>query len=624
MTILRCVRCFRETTTTKRHTNWKTRRRNRRFMRMKPWVTAALFILISASFCLAEPPDDNYPAGPDSKPQAGVAPGKLFNFGFDQSKIFPGTHRGVGVYVPAAYKADKPACVYVGLDGLGFNAPTVFDNLIARKEMPITIGVGLIPGQVEPAEGHDNPRFNRSLEFDGMNDSLARFVLEELLPAVEAHKTPDGLPILLSKDGNDRCAGGASTGGIGAFTLAWQRPDAFRRVFTAIGTFVGMRGGDQYPVLVRKTEPKGFRIFMQDGSNDEWWGGPEVGDWWMGNQTMVRALEFSGYDIQHVFGHGTHNGNQATQVFPDAMRFLWKDWPQPTKSAGNTQNQFLGAILEPEQSWQRSGKRVEAASEIASDPGGKVHFRDGATAHVYSVSQDAEPLDDATPGHPNAVECMEFGPDGRLYEQNVQDPNQIVAVDESHKRAVIARGFRPTTMTVLHDRSIYAAGFDNVGWGIWFIKTGEEPRRVDFGLNNPSGIAISPDYQWLAVVERTSHWGYSYRVQPDGTLTDRQRFYWLHVPDSADDSGANALAFDRDGRLYAATRMGVQVCDRNGRSRAILPLPENGEATSLCFGGKDFDTLFVTAGGKVYSRKLRSRGAPAWEAPIKLPGWGAG
>ncbi len=107
----------------------------------------------------------------------------------------------------------------------------------------------------------------------------------------------------------------------------------------------------------------------------------------------------------------------------------------------------------------------------------------------------------------------------------------------------------------------------------------------------------------------TSHWGYSYRVQPDGTLQDKQRFYWFHVPDPADDSGASALAFDRDGRLYAATRMGVQVLDRNGRSRAILPLPDNGEATSLCFGGKDFDTLFVAAGGKVYSRKLRSRGA---------------
>jgi gluconolactonase len=187
-------------------------------------------------------------------------------------------------------------------------------------------------------------------------------------------------------------------------------------------------------------------------------------------------------------------------------------------------------------------------------------------------------------------------------------------------------GIKASSLTILHNGSVYAADpGSGVGQSkIWRIKLSGEKVLLDSGLTNVSAIAFSPDNLWLAAVERTSHWGYIYRVQSDGTLTDNQRFYWFHVPDSADDSGASALAFDRDGRLYAATRMGVQVLDRNGRSRAILPLPENGEATSLCFGGKDFDTLFVTAGGKVYSRKLRSRGAPAWEAPIKLPGWGAG
>ena len=213
--------------------------------------------------------------------------------------------------------------------------------------MPVTIAIGVSPGQVESAKTPADPRFNRSFEFDGLNDNLARFLLEEVFPEIEKnHKTPDDLPIRLSTDPNDRCAGGGSTGGIGAFTLAWERPDAFRRVFTAIGTFVGMRGGDRYPVLIRKTEPKPIRVFMQDGSADEWMGGPEVGDWWMSNQTVERALEFAGYDVQHVWGTGPHSGRQATAIFPDAMRFLWKDWPQPIK-AGSRRIHFSRRSLIP-------------------------------------------------------------------------------------------------------------------------------------------------------------------------------------------------------------------------------------------------------------------------------------
>ncbi len=235
------------------------------------------------------PAGDEYEPGPDSQRQKDVPIGKTFNFPFAESQVFPGTTRNITVYVPAQYKAEQPACVYVALDGLGFAAPIVFDNLIHKKEMPLVIGIGVSPGQVNSASPPANPRFNRSMEFDGLNGNLARLILDEILPEVEKHKTPDGLPILLSKDPNDRCTGGGSTGGIGAFTLAWERPDAFRRVFTAIGTFVGMRGGDRYPVLIRKTEPKPLRIFMQDGENDQWGGGPEVGDWWNGNQGVQRA-----------------------------------------------------------------------------------------------------------------------------------------------------------------------------------------------------------------------------------------------------------------------------------------------------------------------------------------------
>ncbi|MEP6788381.1 MAG: alpha/beta hydrolase-fold protein, partial [Acidobacteriota bacterium] len=165
---------------------------------------------------------DNYQSGPDSKPQEGVPKGETLKFVFDHSKIFPGTTREYWIYVPAQYLADKPACVYVNQDGIKYAAPTVFDNLINKKEMPVTIGVFVMPGKVmaeKPETAQD--RYNRSYEYDGLGDNYVRFLLEELLPEVETKKTSDGRPIRISHNGNDRAIGGESSGAIAAFTAAW-------------------------------------------------------------------------------------------------------------------------------------------------------------------------------------------------------------------------------------------------------------------------------------------------------------------------------------------------------------------------------------------------------------------
>ena len=164
----------------------------------------------------------------------------------------------------------------------------------------MTIGVFVAPGVVKATDANAAlDRFNRSFEYDGLGDDYARFLLEELLPEVETKKTSDGRAIKLSHDGNDRAIGGESSGAIAAFTAAWERPDSFTRVFSSIGTYVDLRGGMRYPSLIRKYEPKPIRIFMQDGSSDlNIYGG----DWWMVNQTMERAFQFAGYEVQHALG----------------------------------------------------------------------------------------------------------------------------------------------------------------------------------------------------------------------------------------------------------------------------------------------------------------------------------
>src|SRR5262249_20831475 len=245
-----------------------------------------------------------YAADPPSG--ADVPKGEIAKYTFDKSKMFPGTVRDYWIYVPKHYDPAKPACVYISQDGLNlsFNAPSAFDRLIAKKEMPVTIGVFVMHGRVKAPSEQALDRFNRSYEYDGLGDNYARFLLDELLPEVEKKTASDGRPLRLSKDGNDRGIGGARSGALCAFTAAWERPDAFRRVFSAVGTYVGLRGGNNYPTLIRKFEPKPLRVFLQDGRNDlNIYGG----DWWMANQEMERALAFAGYEVEHAWGDGGHD-----------------------------------------------------------------------------------------------------------------------------------------------------------------------------------------------------------------------------------------------------------------------------------------------------------------------------
>jgi gluconolactonase len=558
---------------------------------------------------------DNYPLPPEAKPIAGIAAGRILKFEMADSKIFPGTTRTITVYVPAAYQGDKPACVYVGLDGLGFNAAPVFDNLIAQHAMPITIGIGVSPGVVASAHPPDNPRFDRSFEFDSRSDRLARFLMEEVLPEVERHTTAEGRAIKLSTDPNDRAIGGGSTGAIAAFTVAWERPEAFHRVFSAIGTYVGMRGGEQYYVLVRKTDPKPLRIFMQDGVHDEWPGGPEMGDWWMSNQTMNRALEFAGYDVRHTWGAGTHNGNQAASLFPEAMRWLWRDWPAPV-SAGPPGNPVLKTILQAGEDWRVVADGCASVTTLAANQQGQVFYPAQGDGKISEIVADGKPM---PCGQPAADTAFAFAADGRLYMTRTQGGVKVTADDGPVK--LLGQGLSIGSLTVRNNGDIYAVTRTHE---LWLIRANGEKVRLDKDLKGASGLALSPDGLWLFVAQGLSRTGLSYRVRSDGSVDAREAFYDFYVPTWADDSGAAAIAMDRDGRAYVATRMGVQVFDRNGRVAAILPLPGNAAGTGLCFGGHDFDTLYVASGGKVYRRKLHVPGVPPWAVPVKLPPWGAG
>ena len=265
---------------------------------------------------------ESYELGPDSKRQEGVPQGTVTKHSW-QSHIFDGTVRDYWTYCPAQYDAEHPACVmvfqdghaYVGEDGQ-FRVPIVLDNLIHRGELPVMVGIFINPGnRGTPPPGVAWRANNRSFEYDTLSDDYARFLLEEILPEV-------GKTYRLTDDPARRGIGGISSGGICAFTVAWQRPDAFRKVLSHVGSFTNIRGGNVYPALIRKTEPKPLRIFLQDGKNDL---DNAHGNWWLSNLQMEAALKFKNYDYRFVGGEEGHNGKHGGAILPKSLRWLWRD-----------------------------------------------------------------------------------------------------------------------------------------------------------------------------------------------------------------------------------------------------------------------------------------------------------
>ncbi|MFK5922101.1 MAG: alpha/beta hydrolase-fold protein [Verrucomicrobiota bacterium] len=298
------------------------------FLRLFVIFTVGVFA-VSAFAADDKTKTKEYAFGPDSERKEGVPKGKVVTKTW-KSKVFPDTIREYSVYVPAQYKAEgkQKAAVMVFQDGHAYvgekgqvRVPIVFDNLIAAGDMPVTIGIFINPGWF--ADELDAPqkwrapkgvKSNRSFEYDTLSADYAKFLETEILAEV-------GKSYRLTDDPEQRAICGMSSGGICAFTVAWQRPDLFRKVISQIGSFTNIRGGHVYPSLIRKTEKKPLRVFLQDGSNDV---DNQHGNWPLSNQQMAAALKFANYDSKFIFGEGAHNGNHGGAIFPESLRWLWR------------------------------------------------------------------------------------------------------------------------------------------------------------------------------------------------------------------------------------------------------------------------------------------------------------
>ncbi len=516
--------------------------------------------------------------------------GEVIRFTMTESVFYPGTEREILIYVPQQYRDTAPACLLVCMDGILYDATTVMDNLIASGEMPVTIGVFINPGVVYD-ENRQVVRYNRCKEFDSTDDTWALFIEQEVLPQVCAHKTADGRSIVLSSDANDRAITGASSGGIAAFTAAWTRPDLFSRVYTTVGTFVSMRGGHEYSSIVRKTEPKPLRIYMQDGWYDVW--NPIFGEWFEHNLLMESAFNFAGYEVFHKWDRGNHSIKYGTIAFPDAMRWLWKGYPARVNK-GVSNNGMLQQILDVSHDWISIPVSLPIDGDIYAAANGNIVFASGQEVYQMDAQGTTQRLCTLKAGERLMGEGLTMRANA-LYKNGVK----------------VADGLRQCQAVQKLAGGKYVALCHSA------VKSTSKVSVLSEGVRS---LAVAPDYRFCVTVQSETHHLISTIMTQDGKMLYSEPFYFLHDLSNGTLATAGNMAFDTQGNLYVATAMGVQVADHNGRVRAILSLPA-GRVDALAFSGQ---YLYVRCGKQLFVRQMKAIGHNPQQGAMSYKSQGQG
>ena len=509
--------------------------------------------------------------------------------------------------------------------------PVVFDNLIAKHDLPPMIGIFVDPGILPVVSDADQNRYNRIYEYDSLTPRFSR-VSDRRADSRGRAKNYN-----LSKNPDDRGLSGVSTGAVGAFAAAWNRPDQFHRVLSFIGTYVSMKGADALPALVRKTEPKPIRIWMQDGTQDhivapEPFGSSPFGSWPINNQVMYEALEFAGYDVKFEMGTEAHNMKQGGADLPDALRWLWRGYPEPIvvhepaaahEPGYDTTNRVFSTIY-LDKPWEQIGGEYSPITSLTSDAAGNVYFPDGGA--IDRIGPDGKVLA-LFSEPPNDSAIVRMGPNGRLYtwQQSTGDiVSSNTATGTATDQKTVARHL-PTLrdFVVTQNGTIYF--LDGGYFTIGLVDASGEPKvllhlkDLGSGIITPGGLGLSPDQSMLEMSDSISRYSWSLQIAADGSLINGEPFYRLEIPET-DTLGWQVLSGpgvveDADGAVYFATQLGIQIFMQNGRVMQILspPAPDRGPLNAITFAGTGGARwIYVAQGFKLYRRPVKVTGANAW------------
>lgn len=560
---------------------------------------------------------------PDGIASDDVPHGKVIKMPAWESTIFKDTLRDWWVYVPDQYLAEQPAALMVFQDGKGFadakgrwRVPVVFDNLIASGEMPTTIAVLINPGNHKDHERVKNKSSNRSLEYDSLGDRYARFLLDEIVPQVEQQYN-------ISKDPAMRAIGGSSSGGICAFTVAWERPDQFSKVYSSVGSFTNLRGGNVYPALVRKTEPKPIRVYMADTSGDI---DNAFGSWPWANRRMASSLQYMGYDVRFDWAEGyAHNADYGSSQFPDAMRWLWREQTQMPKI--DTQDDLRGDLtllnlLIPGQSWEVVADKLGFADAACTDAEGNFYYSDMRAPAIYRVNANNQGEHETIAEV--AVSGLEFGLDGVLYGcQGAQ--KRVIAIDTSTGEIrSVADNVTPNDLAITADGMILITETKEQRVTRIHPNTGETT-AVDTGITRPNGIVLSSDGGTLVVSDYGGEFAWTFRVANDASLDAKSPTMTMRLPIDAGGQFAfnepppyqaaslgDGAAVDESGRYYVTSALGIAVFDPTGRLCGVLPSPNPAKPVTSCvLAGPGHEYLYITNGDAVYRRPLNVGAEPS-------------
>ncbi|MFM7976310.1 MAG: alpha/beta hydrolase-fold protein [Pirellula sp.] len=554
---------------------------------------------------------------PDAVVRDDVPKGKVEKMDAWESTIFPNTTRDWWIYVPAQYKDSEPAALMVFQDGERmqningrWRVPTVFDNLIATGQMPPTIAVFLNPGHDKSQPLNNNRFSNRSYEYDSLGDRYARFLHEEIIPEVKKRYR-------ISEDPNMRAIAGSSSGAICAFTVAWERPDSFRKVYSTVGSFTNLRGGNVYPSWVRKTEPKPIRVYMSDTSGDI---DNPFGSWPWSNQLMASSLKYMGYDLRFDWTDGyAHNDDYGSSLFPDAMKWLWRNenYTPVYDTRGDLGGDLtLLNLLVPGESWKVLADNLGFADALCTDAQGNIYFCDMKAPAVYKISAA-----DGTKTElcKESVSGLEFSPDGKRLIACQGSQSRILSIDiETKEVKTIAQGVKPNDLAVTSEGHIL---FTDTGAQqvVRVDPTTGKTTVIDTGISKPNGIALSNDGGTLAVSDYGGDSTWMFRINAAGQLDAKMpvmpmrlpidakgEFRFNEPPPYVSASKGDGMAVDKKGRYYVTSELGVQIFDPTGRPCGLLPKPNKDQPLTTCIlAGAKHSTLIIANGTTVYSRELK-------------------
>ena len=623
-------------------------------------------LVIGAAALLAQAPSSDlspldYSLTADSQPQQGVPKGTLTKAVLAPGKFFPGTPHTFQVYVPAQYDASRAIPYMIFLDGSGYagnavRVPVVLDNLIAKRDVPPMIAIFIDPGVMPALSEQAQNRYERIFEYDSLTPRFANFLIEELVPEVGRRYT-------LSKDPNDHGIAGISTGGVGAFVAAWNRPDQFRRVITWVGSFGNFRGADRLPGLIRRTEPRPIRIFMQTGRQDLV---NYAGSWYLENPRMAAALEFAGNDVKIDLGEDGHSNRHGAAILPDTLRWLWRDYPQPIAVREPQQGAGRGvfaqlvprrALLPPpanpareggpgrgaaqataapvaagrgggprgavyaliyrDKPWEQVGGIYKSAASPAVDKDGNVFFADPADNKIYKsdAARTVTLFKEGTRG----ARALRFGADGRLYAAQAST-RRIVSYGPSGDEKIAVHNVHADDLVLTKGGAVYFV--DAAQKIVGYVDAKGQQRVVYDGgdIMKPTALTLTPDQAMLLVADGMDRYQWSFQIAADGSLVNGEPFQRLEMPEEGLFSGVGGLTVDSIGYMWATSAMGVQVCEQPGRCSNILNKPEFNATpiVDIAFGGPDRTWLYLTQGGKLFRRETRRTGVVAWE-PVKPP-----